>query len=100
MDRPCTANALGGDGTDIGAFEVQQPCPPVSLGYPFFNLANSFTFDINGGSNGQVVVVEASTNLVNWTALVTNTLGFTPLPFYDSDWTNFQQRFYRVKLIP
>jgi hypothetical protein len=90
---------LGGDGTDIGAFEVQQPCPvAVSLGNVGVVL-NQFEFDIAGGSN-QVVVVEASTNLVSWTALATNTLGVAPLHFIDPDWTNFQQRFYRVRLAP
>jgi subtilisin family serine protease len=99
MDSPCIANAPGGDGTDIGAFEVQQPCPlPVSLGNVTV-VFNQFGFDITGGSN-QVVVVEASTNLVSWTALATNTLGATPLRFIDSGWTNFPQRFYRAKLVP
>ena len=100
MDSPCIANASGGDGTDIGAFEVQQPCPlAVSLGNVGAVL-NQFGFDIAGGSN-QVVVVEASTtNLVSWTALTTNTLGAAPLHFIEPSWTNFQQRFYRAKLIP
>ena len=62
-------------------------------------VLNQFGFDIAGGSN-QVVVVGVSTNLVNWTALATNTLGAVPLPFYDPGWTNFQQRFYRAKLAP
>jgi hypothetical protein len=47
-----------------------------------------------------VVVVEASTNLVSWMALATNTLGAAPLRFNDPDWTNFPQRFYRAKLAP
>jgi subtilisin family serine protease len=99
MDSPCIANASGGDGTDIGAFEVQQPCPlAVSLGN-FGVVSSQFRFDIAGGSN-QVVVVEASTNLVSWTALATNTLGAAPLRFIDPGWTNFQHRFYRVKLAP
>jgi hypothetical protein len=45
---------------------------------------NQFSFDIAGGSN-QVVTVEASTKLVNWTALATNTLGVTALPFTTLD---------------
>ena len=99
LDRPCIANAPGGDGTDIGAFEVQLPCPvAVSLGNVGVVL-NQFGFAINGGSN-QVVVVEASTNLVTWTALATNTLGASPLHFSEAGWTNFQQRFYRAKLVP
>ena len=97
MDSPCIANASGGDGTDIGAFEVQQPCPvAVSLGNVRVAV-NQFGFDIAGGSD-QVVVVETSTNLANWTVLATNTLGAAPLHFIDPRWTNFQRRFYRVEL--
>ena len=99
LDGVCIPNAPGGDGTDIGAFESQQPCPvAVSLGNVGV-VANQFGFDISGNSN-QVVVVEASTNLVSWTALATNTLGAATLHFIDPDWTNFQQRFYRAKLAP
>jgi subtilisin family serine protease len=99
VDGPCIANASGGDGTDIGAFEVQQPCPvAVALGNVGVVL-NQFGFDIAGGSN-QVVIVEASINLLSWTSLATNTLGAAPLRFIDPGWTNFQQRFYRTKLVP
>jgi sugar lactone lactonase YvrE len=99
VDGPCLANASGGDGTDIGAFEVQQPCPVVvSLGKPGVVL-NQFGFDIAGVAN-QVVIVEASTDLVSWTALATNMLGAAPLHFIDPAWTNFQRRFYRAKVAP
>jgi hypothetical protein len=99
MDGPCIADPLGGDGTDIGAFEVQQPCPVAVSLANVGAASNQFGFDIAGASN-QVVVVEASTNLGSWTPLATNTLGAAALHFIDSDWTNFQQRFYRVKLAP
>jgi hypothetical protein len=99
VDRPCIANSPGGDGTDIGAFEVQQPCPVAASLVNVGVVSSPFGFDITGGSN-QVVVVEASTNLVSWTALATNTLGASPLHFSDPGWTNFQRRFYRAKLVP
>jgi len=96
---PALPEPPGGDGTDIGAFEVQQPCPvAVSLGNVGVVL-NQFGFDIAGGSN-QVVVVETSTNLVSWTALATNILGVAPLRFIDPEWTNSPQRFYRARLAP
>jgi hypothetical protein len=99
VDGPCIANAPGGDGTDIGAFEVHEPCPvAVSLGNVGV-VSGQFGFDIAGGSN-QVVVVEASTNLVSWMALATNTLGAGPLRFNDPGWANFPQRFYSAKLAP
>ena len=47
---------------------------------------------------GRVVVIEASTNLVDWTALATNTFGTAPLYFSDPGSTNFPSRFYRVRM--
>jgi len=62
-------------------------------------VSNQFGFDITGDSN-QIVIVEASTNLVGWTDLATNTLGAGPLHFNDPGSTNFQKRFYRARLVP
>jgi hypothetical protein len=42
------------------------------------------------------VVVEASTNLVDWTPILTNTAGIGPCYFHDPDRTNFTKRFYRA----
>ena len=44
------------------------------------------------------MVIEASTNLVSWSALATNTLGDGPLYFSDPGTTNFPWRFYRARL--
>ena len=52
------------------------------------------------GKAGQVVIVERSTDLINWVALSTNSLGTTPAPFNDSTSTNLAQRFYRLRLWP
>jgi hypothetical protein len=49
------------------------------------------------GEPGRVVVVQASTNLVDWTPIATNTLGSAPLPFSDPDSALFHQRFYRLQ---
>jgi uncharacterized delta-60 repeat protein len=58
---------------------------------------NGFGFNLAGVA-GQNVVVECSTNLVNWTAVATNTLGTGPLYFSDPASGNFPQRFYRARL--
>jgi sugar lactone lactonase YvrE len=47
---------------------------------------------------GQQVVVEGSTDLVNWLPLFTNTANGTPTNFIDSASTNFPGRFYRARL--
>lgn len=52
-----------------------------------FNLA---------GSPGQQAVIESSTDLINWTALSTNSRGVSPFFFSDPGWTNYPLRFYRA----
>jgi uncharacterized delta-60 repeat protein len=49
------------------------------------------------GELGRVVVVQASTNLADWTPIATNTLGSAPLLFSDPDSALFPQRFYRLR---
>jgi hypothetical protein len=58
-----------------------------------------FGFNLSGVA-GQTVVIEASTNLVNWSVLSTNTLGSDPLYFSDPDSAGISQRFYRARLWP
>jgi hypothetical protein len=43
------------------------------------------------------VVVLASTNLLNWTPVITNALVNGTYYFADSTWTNYPRRFYRVR---
>jgi hypothetical protein len=43
------------------------------------------------------VVVEASTNLQSWTPVITNALVNGTNAFSDSAYTNYPQRFYRVR---
>jgi hypothetical protein len=56
-----------------------------------------FAFAING-TIGQLVVVQAATNLVNasWQPLMTNTLSGTSSNFTDVNWKNYPRRFYRL----
>lgn len=48
---------------------------------------------------GQVVVVQVSTNLVNWTSIRTNTIGSSPAEF-DPHVGGQPKGFYRFKLWP
>ena len=59
---------------------------------------NRFGFAVAGYSN-LVVVIEACTNLsnANWIALQTNTLGTNTWYFNDNGWTNYRNRYYRVR---
>ena len=59
--------------------------------------SNQFGFTITWAS-GQVMLVEACTNLANpvWLPLQTNALTHDACFFSDPDWTNHPVRFYRV----
>src|SRR5262249_30205335 len=60
--------------------------------------SNQFGFNITG-SYGMTIAVEAATNLAHpvWTPLQTNTLALTPTYFFDPQWANYPNRFYRVR---
>jgi len=57
---------------------------------------NRFGFNVRG-TTGTSVLLEATTNLMDWTVLRTNVLGATPLYFRDYYSSNFAQRFYRAR---
>lgn len=73
--------------------QVTQP-PPVNA-VPI----NGFTMTRRGpsfwpqGASGVQYIVQASSNLVNWVSLQTNTAPFT---YVDTNSSQFNQRFYRV----
>jgi uncharacterized repeat protein (TIGR03803 family) len=60
--------------------------------------SNGFGFNLTGTLN-QIVVIEACTNLAltNWVSLQTNTLGTNAINFSDVEWTNYPDRYYRVR---
>jgi len=58
--------------------------------------SNGFHFTISWATN-TAVVVEASTNLRNWMPIITNMLVNGTVAVRDSYWTNYPQRFYRVR---
>jgi uncharacterized delta-60 repeat protein len=58
--------------------------------------SNHFGFQISGQSN-QEIVVEGSTNLLNWLPLTTNILSNSTLPFTDPIPATIRTRFYRAR---
>ena len=88
-----------GPAPDLGAFEVALPkTPPTILVNDGHFGFNSETFGFNvSGSAGAVVVIEGSTNLVDWSALATNTLGSGPCYFRDPASAGQPWRFYRAR---
>jgi len=85
-----------GWGSTFGGWPTALWLPQTQLASNSSAFTNGFGFNINWAS-GQTVVVEASTNLLNWTPVSTNTLVNGTSAFVDPSWTNSPQQFYRVR---
>jgi BspA type Leucine rich repeat region (6 copies) len=72
------------------------PAPQIGGGGSVGVQFGNFSFTIAGVTN-QTVVVEASTNLVDWQPVWTNTLSGASATFADFQWTNYPARFYRAR---
>jgi uncharacterized delta-60 repeat protein len=86
---------LNANGSVDSLFHNGGPPPPVLSNARI--QSNHLAFQLSGQSN-QVVVIETSTNLMNWLPLATNTLGSGPLPFRDPSPAALSMRFYRAQL--
>jgi len=78
------------------AVNVVSSLPPpqvsaISVGGGAFHLTIS-------NPNASTVIIQASTNLVNWVNVYTSTL--PSITFNDSTQTNYHDRFYRAKIGP
>jgi hypothetical protein len=98
------ATSAGGSSTSLVATLTVIPrdnSPPSILGVTSVPGGLNLEF---GGSAGSTHVLEAATNIVSpisWVPLATNTLDTNGLwQFTDLEVTNFQQRFYRLGLVP
>jgi hypothetical protein len=89
-DNSGIANASGGDGSDIGAYEAGVT--PFLLSLPSY--ANSHFQFLLSGQTGSNCIVQANTNLAttNWLSIYTN---ISPFTFVDSNASSFPRRFYR-----
>jgi trimeric autotransporter adhesin len=94
------SNHWGSVTSAVATLTVTIPRTPpqiIASGTNFGFAANQFGFNISGAF-GQTIVVDGSTNLVDWTPLFTNTAGNSPFYFFDPAATNFPWRFYRARL--
>jgi hypothetical protein len=90
-----------GWGTTFGGWRAvagsYQPQPQIlGPGYGLGVQSNGFQFTIFWATSA-AVVVEAATNLLAWTSVITNMLVNGSNALSDSTWTNYPQRFYRVR---
>jgi hypothetical protein len=61
------------------------------------HIGGNFTMGINGPV-GPAYAIEASSNLLTWIPLITNTPSVVPFTFTDTNAGSFPRRFYRVQL--
>jgi hypothetical protein len=90
---------VGGYENASGWFVETVLRQPLVISDILYSANGQFGFRA-GGPAGQVVVIEASTNLRTWTPLQTNTLGTAPLHFSDLNTPLFPTRFYRLRSGP
>jgi sugar lactone lactonase YvrE len=93
-------NAYGSVTSTVATLTVTIPSTPPQIvaGDAWFGFAtNQFGFNFSGAF-GQTIVVDGSSDLVNWTPLCTNTFAGSAVYFWDPCWTNFGWRFYRARL--
>ena len=85
-----------GWGTSYGGLPTVMLCPPQIAPGSAGMKAGGFGFTLTFLTN-QTIVVEASTNLLNWQPIWTNTLPGTSTDFVDPEWENHPRRFYRAR---
>ncbi|MDB6112146.1 MAG: hypothetical protein JWR69_3896 [Pedosphaera sp.] len=66
---------------------------------PLTATTNPFQLSISGFP-GQKLIIQSSTNCLNWTSLITNTLAGTNGTFLDAAASSYSRRFYRALLSP
>ena len=86
-----TYDSAGNESAFSSEASYTVPVTPATLGAAA-NTGNQFSFSVSGVTGSQYVV-QASTNLVNWVCLETNTAPFT---FTDTNAASFDQRYYRT----
>jgi hypothetical protein len=72
------------------------PSQPQLSGLIYIN-DGTFSLTVNGDS-GPDYIVQASTNLMDWTSIFTNHSPTLPFVWSDAAAGNFSQRFYRIQL--
>jgi sugar lactone lactonase YvrE len=100
--RFCNPNGIAVDGNgniyvaDFYFNTIRKGTPAPAILNSRFTVGE-FGFDLTGPT-GHLVVVEASTDLVNWLPTWTNTFGVSALKFTDPQSGISSKRFYRTRL--
>jgi hypothetical protein len=76
---------------------VNTPSQPQLSGPAFTN--GTFSLTVNG-STGHDYIIQASTDLVDWSSIYTNPMPALPFTWSDPGTSNYSERFYRIQLGP
>src|SRR6266516_122217 len=85
-----------GWGTNYGGLPTVMLCPPQIAPGSAGVKPGGFGFTLTFLTN-QTIVVEVSTNLMNWQPIWTNAPSGASADFVDSEWLNHSNRFYRAR---
>ena len=92
-------NSAGAITSSVALLTVSSGVPvPPQVASVVFN-SGVFSFSVNG-SAGQSYLVQASTNLTDWSTLFTTNPATLPFTWNDAGTSNFINRFYRIQLGP
>jgi autotransporter-associated beta strand protein len=83
-----------------GVLSVISTAPPTAPTFDSFAISGGLPTFVIGGVPGYHYTIQASTNLVAWTNLVTTNPAAMPFGWTDSSATNFNRRFYRALVSP
>jgi len=82
------------------AIQLADVFVPFALSSPKRSPLGQFRFTLTGVTPGRTNVIEASTNLLNWTAISTNVVLTNRFTFTDSGATGWDRRHYRAFQLP
>jgi hypothetical protein len=82
------------------AIQLTDVFVKFALTSPERSPLGQFRFTLTGVTPGRTNVIEASTNLVNWTAISTNVVSTNRVTVTDSGATNHDRRHYRAFQLP
>jgi ABC-type transport system substrate-binding protein len=88
-------NPVANFGVRVFAF----PDPPILITSSNRLADGSYELQLSGPI-GQAIIIEGSTNQVDWTSLATNTFTNSVMTFVDSQGGSFAERFYRAIVKP
>jgi hypothetical protein len=81
------------------AFLILPAIVSTDGNFGFTTDGSLFGFDVSGGP-GETVIVQGSSDMVNWVPLQTNLMSNSVWYFSDSSAGNVTQRYYRAELVP